>query len=139
MSKLPEGRFQVGTITGNKAIETLKENQFMVVGVAGTERYYRNNIGDEAEVSKALEDHSRLARLRSSGIIHGFVNLPCPALGFVCNTAEMHVSPPTCPESKVEIKLPSSDDLSVFEASGDVTSENNALEPSAGDGVHANE
>jgi hypothetical protein len=80
-AKLPEGQFHFGLITGNKAIEGMQKRGFLMVACSGSPKYYSNNLkGDKKGMTQAMTDHKRITFLKNTGIIHGFINKPCPAL-----------------------------------------------------------
>jgi hypothetical protein len=91
VTSLKKGQFHFGFVRSERALETLSEAGFMLVGCSGSHRYYWNNLrGNKQLMEIAMSDHNRLTTLYKTGYIRGFIQKPSNALSRLLASDKSH-------------------------------------------------
>jgi hypothetical protein len=88
LDRMENGRIYMGTITNPSNVQRLKDNGFLVLPVATSEQFCKNNIKDIKRHEIVDNDIRRNKHLVNSGMAPGFVHLPCKALQILIDASD---------------------------------------------------
>jgi hypothetical protein len=88
LDRMENGQIYMGTITNPSNVQRMKDNGFLVLPVAATEQFCKNNVKDIRRHEAVDNDLRRNKYLVNSGMVPGFVHLPCKALQVLIDASE---------------------------------------------------
>lgn len=88
MDRMENGKIYMGTITNPGNVQKMKDNGFLVLPVAATEEFCKRNVKDIRRHEIVDNDLRRNKHLVNSGMVPGFVHLPCKALQVLIDASD---------------------------------------------------